>query len=99
VGLRRARAPAGRTLRAEGVLAIANLVWVLLLVLGGVIVPRAVISGLGGSLMGWLPSAALADGLRAALVDGALLGSAVGILILWAVGATVLARRTFRWSD
>lgn len=87
------------TLRAEGVLAIANLVWVLLLVLGGVIVPRAVISGLGGSLMGWLPSAALADGLRAALVDGALLWSAVGILVLWAVGATVLARRTFRWSD
>lgn len=85
--------------RAEGVLAIANLVWVLLLVLGGVIVPRASVSGVGGSLMGWLPSAALADGLRAAVVDGALLWPAVGVLVVWAVAATALARRTFRWSD
>ncbi|MEI2825627.1 MAG: ABC transporter permease [Dermatophilaceae bacterium] len=85
--------------RAEGVLAIANLVWVLLLVLGGVIVPRASVSGVGGTLMGWLPSAALADGLRGALVDGALLWPAVGVLVVWAVAATALARRTFRWSD
>ncbi len=86
-------------LRAEGVLAIANLVWVVLLVLGGVIVPRATLSGLGETLTGWLPSAALADGLRAALIEGTVLWGAAGVLAVWAIAATALARRTFRWSD
>ena len=86
-------------MRAEGVLAIANLVWVVLLVLGGVIVPRATLSGLGETLTGWLPSAALADGLRAALIEGTVLWGAAGVLAVWAIAATALARRTFRWSD
>ena len=59
-------------LRAEGVLAVANLLWVLFLVLGGVIVPRATLSGGLAAGAGLLPSAALADGLRAAYLDGSL---------------------------
>ena len=57
-------------LRAEGVLAVANLLWVLFLVLGGVIVPQATLSGGLAAGAGLLPSAALADGLRAAYLDG-----------------------------
>jgi ABC-2 type transport system permease protein len=86
-------------LRAEGVLAVANLLWVLFLVLGGVIVPRATLSGGLAAGAGLLPSAALADGLRAAYLDGSLAVGAVGVLLAWGVGATVVASRTFRWSD
>ena len=68
-------------LRAEGVLAIANLVWVLLLVLGGVIVPRVAMSGTLASVAGVLPSAALADGLRAAFEAGVFDGLALFIYV------------------
>ena len=72
---------------------------VLFLVLGGVIVPRATLSGGLAAGAGLLPSAALADGLRAAYLDGSLAVGAVGVLLAWGVGATVVASRTFRWSD
>ena len=87
------------TLRAEGVLAVANLVWVVLLVLGGVVVPRTQLPDALAAVVGVLPSAALADGLRAAFGDGSLLVGAVLVLIAWAAVATVLTARTFRWSD
>ena len=87
------------TLRAEGVLAVANLVWVLVLVLGGVVVPRTELpAGLAG-VVGLLPSAALADGLRAAFASGVLLAGPVLVLVVWAVVATALTARTFQWSD
>ena len=61
----------GGTLRAEGVLAVANLVWVALLGLGGVVVAGTELPGRGSRrCSGLLPSAALGDSLRAALVDG-----------------------------
>lgn len=90
----------GGTLRAEGVLAIANLIWVLLLALGGVVVPREVIpGGVVGTIAGWLPSGGLADGLRAAFVDGTLAVGPLAILVAWGVVAALLVRRWFRWSD
>jgi ABC-2 type transport system permease protein len=87
------------TLRAEGVLAIANLVWVLLLVLGGVVVPRTQLPAGVASVVGLLPSAALGDGLRAAFGSGVLLAGPVLVLAVWALVATAVAARTFRWSD
>jgi ABC-2 type transport system permease protein len=87
------------TLRAEGVLAVANLVWVLLLVLGGVVVPRTELPAAVASVVGVLPSAALGDGLRAAFGSGVLLAGPVLVLAAWAVVATAVAARTFRWSD
>jgi ABC-2 type transport system permease protein len=87
------------TLRAEGVLAIANLVWVLLLVLGGVVVPRTQLPAGVASVVGLLPSAALGDGLRAAFGSGVLLAGPVLVLAAWALVATAVAARTFRWSD
>jgi ABC-2 type transport system permease protein len=86
-------------LRAEGVLAVANLVWVLLLVVGGVVVPRAELPAALSPVVGLLPSSALGDGLRTALGSGGLALQGVLVLLVWAVGATVLASRTFRWSD
>jgi ABC-2 type transport system permease protein len=87
------------TLRAEAVLALANLIWVLLLVGGGVIVPRSELpEGLAG-VAALLPSAGLADGLRSALVDGSLNLPALGVVVAWGVLGTVLAARFFRFDD
>jgi ABC-2 type transport system permease protein len=87
------------SLRAEGVLAVANLVWVVLLVLGGVVVPRTELPAAVAGVVGVLPSAALGDGLRAAFGSGGLLAGPVLVLAAWAVAATAVVARTFRWSD
>jgi ABC-2 type transport system permease protein len=87
------------TLRAEAVLALANLLWVLFLALGGVIVPRSQLPGWAEAATSWLPSAGLADGLRAAFVDGSFQALSAVVLIVWGVVCTLLARRYFRWSD
>ena len=87
------------TLRAEGVLAVANLVWILLVGLGGVLVPRSELPVGLSHLAFVLPSSALADGLRAAFTTGTLAAGSLLTLIGWGVVATLLARRTFRWSD
>ena len=87
------------TLRAEAVLAIANLVWVLLVAVGGVIVPRTELPVAVSHVVGYLPSAGLADGLRSALVDGQLNPFALGVVLAWGLVATVLAARLFRFDD
>ena len=87
------------TVRAEGVLAVANLVWVVLLALGGVIIPRSEQPAGLSHIAATLPSSALADGLREAFLHGRLAGIPVLVLLLWGAGATALAARTFRWGD
>jgi ABC-2 type transport system permease protein len=87
------------TLRAEGVLALANLIWILLLGLGGVIVPRTEMSSGLSHVAALLPSGALGDGLREAFIHGRLAGIPLLVLVVWGTVATVLASRTFRWSD
>ena len=77
------------TLRTEAVLAGANLLWVLMAIGGGVLVPTGA---------RWLPSAALGDGLRAAMtMDVAATAFSTVILVAWAVVATAAALRWFRW--
>ncbi|GAB94474.1 ABC-2 type transport system permease protein [Kineosphaera limosa] len=86
-------------LRAEAVLALANLVWVLLLALGGVLIPpQAMPAGLG-TIAELLPSGALADGLRGALHLGHFDAGAALVLLAWGLLGTALALRYFRWSD
>jgi ABC-2 type transport system permease protein len=87
------------SVRAEGVLALANLVWVLLLALGGVVVPTRRLPDALAAVVELLPSAALGDGLRSALVLGQAHLSAWLVLVVWAAAATALASRFFRWSD
>jgi ABC-2 type transport system permease protein len=86
------------TLRAETVLAVANLLFVLSLVLGGVVVPLDHLPGPLATIAAALPAAALADALRVGL--GAA-GDATGSLVLlggWGVVAALLAVVTFRWE-
>ncbi|MFF9068780.1 ABC transporter permease [Streptomyces sp. NPDC014891] len=87
------------TLRAEATLAAANLVFLLLLVGGGVIVPLAEFPEAARSVLELLPISALSDGLRAVLQDGASLpwGDAL-TLAVWAVLGLGAAARFFRWE-
>lgn len=87
------------TLKAEATLAAANLVFLLLLVGGGVVVPLSKFPDAVGAALGWLPISALSEGLRAILQDGAGLPLAqTGILAVWAVAALAAAGRFFRWE-
>jgi ABC-2 type transport system permease protein len=86
------------TLRAEATLALANGLFLAFLMLGGIVLP---IDHLPSGLQPFaalLPSTALSDVFRVALSGS---GDATGpalLLAAWAVAATVLAARTFRWD-
>ncbi|WMX49044.1 ABC transporter permease [Streptomyces roseicoloratus] len=86
------------TLKAEATLAAANLVFLLLLVGGGVIVPLEKF-GAAGDVLALLPISALSDGLRDVLQGGAGMpwGDAL-ILAVWAVLGLGAAARFFRWE-
>jgi len=86
------------TLRAEATLAAANLVYLLLLLGGGIVIPLSRFPTGVASVLRWLPSAALADGLRAAMGAGQLHWASVAILTTWAVVAVAGAARWFRWE-
>lgn len=86
------------TLRAEAVLAVANLVWVLLLGLG-TLVPTDRLPGALGDLAALLPSGALGDAARTAFVDGGWPWGAWGVLLVWGAVGALLAARFFRWGD
>ncbi|MDX6740556.1 ABC transporter permease [Actinocorallia sp. A-T 12471] len=87
------------TLRAEATLAAANLVYLLLLVLGGVVFPLDKFPSGLASVLELLPISALSNALRAVLADGAALpGGPLLILAVWAVAGLALAARFFRWE-
>ena len=88
----------GGTLRAEVVLAVANMVWLALVVAGGIVLSVHALPGPLSAIAAALPSGALAEGLRTALVTGITPWAAVGILVAWATAAGILAARTLRLS-
>ncbi len=87
------------TLRAEATLAVANLIYLVLLGVGGVIFPLTRFPAGARSVLIMLPSGALSDGLRSVLAHnaGAPLRD-VAVLAVWAAAAIALAARTFRWE-
>ena len=87
------------TLRAEATLAIANGLFLILLLLGGVVLPVDHLPPVLADVARVLPAAALADTFRIGLggVSGDALGS-LAVLAVWAVVTTGLAARTFRWD-
>jgi ABC-2 type transport system permease protein len=86
-------------LRAEVNLAAANALYLVLLLLGGMIVPLAKLPALLATLARALPAAALSDGLRAALSTGtAVPAESWIVLAVWAVAAPLAAALTFRWE-
>jgi ABC-2 type transport system permease protein len=89
----------GGALKAEVVLGLANIVWFVLLLAGGIAVPAASMPDAFAGVVGLLPSGALAEGMRTALVDGAVPSwSAFAVLVGWGAVAGVLAVRTTKLS-
>ncbi len=88
---------AGR-LRGEAVLAAANGLYLVLLLLGGMVIPLAELPGPLRAVSQALPAAALSDVLHAASNAGAVPGRAWLVLAAWAVAAPVAAAATFRWE-
>ncbi|MFF2203107.1 ABC transporter permease [Streptomyces sp. NPDC058145] len=87
------------TLKAEATLAAANLVFLLLLVGGGVVVPLEKFGPAGQHVLGLLPISALSDGLRDVLRHGAgVPWGDLGILAVWAVLGLAAAGKFFRWE-
>ena len=88
----------GGTLRGLTTLAAANLVWFVLLVLGGVLFPLSAF-GAAEPVLSLLPTAALSTGLREALEAGSGLGAREALALLgWAVVSLGAASRLFRWE-
>lgn len=86
------------TLRAEATLAVANLVYVVLLVGGGLVVPLSRHPDAVAAGLSLLPSGALGEGLRTSFETGSPGLLPVLVLTVWAVGAGLLTARCFRWE-
>jgi ABC-2 type transport system permease protein len=84
----------GGALRAEIVLALANIVWFVLLLAGGILMAPATLPGFAAEIVRLLPSGALAEGLHTALVGGTLSWQPIVTLIVWGAAAATLATRT-----
>ena len=87
------------SLRGEINLAAQNGLYLVLLLLGGMVIPMSSLPGPLRAVAELLPSSALADVLRDALTG---VGNRVGlswvVLAVWAVAAPAVAARRFRWS-
>ena len=87
------------TLRGEINLAAQNGLYLVLLLLGGMVIPMSSLPAPLRSVAELLPSSALADVVRDALTDaGNQPGASWVVLAVWAVAGPVVASRTFRWS-
>ena len=85
-------------LRAEVTLAVANGVYVILLLIGGVLFPLHELGGLA-SFARLLPTAALSDVLHPTLGAGSSApAQAWTVLALWAVAAPTVAAVSFKWE-
>ena len=86
-------------LRAEATLVVANGIYLVLMLAGGVVVPASSLPSGWATVVTYLPSGALAEGLRAALNEPSTAPwAACVVLTVWAVGGFLVAARTFRWD-
>jgi ABC-2 type transport system permease protein len=91
----------GGAVRAEATLAIANAVFLILVVLGGTAFPASSLPAPLVTMVSFLPSSALGDLLRWSTgyagieITGLALDAA--ILIAWGIAGALIASRTFRW--
>lgn len=84
-------------LRAEATLAVANLVYLLLLAGGGVVLPASSY-GRFETAASLLPSGALGEAMRLAFLDGNVDWLSLGVLAVWATVGALLTARTFQWE-
>lgn len=87
-------------LRAETMLAVANLLFLAFMAIGGILVPVDRLPGPVAAIANSLPAAALSDVLRIALgsAGGADALSPLVLLGVWGLLTVGLAARTFKWE-
>lgn len=86
------------TLRAEATLAVANLIYVILLVGGAIIIPLSSYPPLAAAVLKFLPSSALGEGLRTIFTGVHPPVFALVVLTTWALIAGLWASRSFKWE-
>jgi ABC-2 type transport system permease protein len=87
------------TMRGELVLAAANGLYLVLLLLGGMVIPLAKLPATARVVARLLPAAALSDALHGAFARAADVPTrAWVVLLVWAVVAPLAAAMTFRWE-
>ena len=86
------------SLKAEVTLAAANGLYLVLLLLGGMVIPLAKLPAGLRDAARLLPAAALSDILHASLGSAASRSEAWAVLAVWAVAAPLAAALTFRWE-
>jgi ABC-2 type transport system permease protein len=86
------------SLRALVVLAAANGLYLVLLLLSGMVIPLDELPDAAENLARALPSAAFAEVVRSTLTGTDVPGRAWGVLVVWAIAAPLLATRLFRWE-
>ena len=87
------------TLRAEATLALANLLFLVALVIGGIVVPLSRLPDAIAAVAAVLPPALLVRGCsRSGSGAGGDPTATLVLLAAWAVGLAGLAARTFRWD-
>ncbi len=85
------------SLRPEATLAAANLVYLLLMAGGAVVLPASAY-GSFGDVVQWLPSGALGEAVRTALMHGGFPGRDLLVLAGWTAVGAVATARTFQWE-
>jgi ABC-2 type transport system permease protein len=86
------------TLRPEATLVVANVLFLVALVLGGVVVPVRDLPGPLSSVALASPVGALAEAFRAALGSGGDYLVSLGVVVAWGLVAAAATTRTFRWD-
>lgn len=85
--------------RAEAVLALSNIFFLVFVALGGVMIPAASFPGFVGALIAVLPSAALTTALTATLGGAAPPLLSIALLCGWTVLLSVLTVKFFKWTS
>jgi ABC-2 type transport system permease protein len=85
-------------LRAEATLALANGLFLVALMLGGIVLPLDHLADPLAAVAAVLPAAALADVFRVALGSGGEAAGSLAILVVWGAGAVAATVRTFSWE-
>ncbi len=87
------------TLRTEAVLALSNVLFLLFVTVGGVAIPAVHFPRFLSGLVDLLPSGALGELLRACLAGAPFSWGSLVVLVVWALGGSVLVSRYFRWTS
>lgn len=85
------------TLRAEGVLALANAIFVVAILFGGVLIPLDQLPDVWASIAQFLLPGALTMALTSVLVNEVIDISASLTVFIWAIVGTIVASKSFRW--